>query len=348
MQFLACLIVRTDLWCIPRWFIARFQPRKSRHGNISLPFIKRRQKRNFQVLAYHRVNDDGDYLFPAVPLRLFEEQMKLLTDCFDVRTLTELVEACKCNELPENAVAVTFDDGYRDNYTNAFPILRRYSVPATICLATDVIGTGAQLWHDDVFAAFRETRIPKLPDIGLGLPPLPLTSAAAKLCAQVKVLKHLRSLENSARELAVGRLRNALHVKDKDCRVDSERLMLNWEEVAEMCRNGVEFAAHTGSHPALSKLRPEMAREEIRRSKGIIERWLNVSVKTFAYPRGRREDFTGTTRALIEEAGFDCALTTIFGNNEPGMDLYEIRRISPWNENAESFVARLGYYKFSA
>ena len=57
----------------------------------------------------------------------------------------------KDDDLPENAIAVTFDDGYRDNYLNAFPILKRYSVPATIFLATGVIGSERSLWHDEIF-----------------------------------------------------------------------------------------------------------------------------------------------------------------------------------------------------
>jgi peptidoglycan/xylan/chitin deacetylase (PgdA/CDA1 family) len=270
--------------------------------------------------------------------------MRVLADYFTIWTVAELIERIKCDDLPETAVAVTFDDGYRDNYTNAFPILKRYSIPATIYLATDVIGTSRTLWHDDVFAAFRETTVLELPDIGIGTPTLPLTCIASKLRAQATILTHLWSLDMAPREMAVGRLRTALGLAKNS--VGTARIMLNWEEIIEMLRKGIEFGAHTGSHPALSKLTPDVAREEIQRSKRTMEGSLNVPVKTFAYPHGRREDFTETTKTLVEDAGFDCALTTIFGNNEPGMDLYEMRRIAPWNEDAETFAARLSYYKF--
>jgi hypothetical protein len=175
---------------------------------------------------------------------------------------------------------------------------------------------------------------------------LALTSLAGKLHAQAETLKYLRSLDRDAREMAIGRLQQVLNVQNPT--VQTARLMLTWEEVSEMYRGGIHFGAHTGSHPSLSKLQPEDAREEIRRSKSAIERVLNVSVTTFAYPSGRHGDFTSTTKALVEEAGFRCALTTIFGNNEAGMDLYEMRRIAPWNEDSEIFGARLNYYKFCA
>jgi peptidoglycan/xylan/chitin deacetylase (PgdA/CDA1 family) len=346
LKFIARVSLRAGLCRFLGLCAARFQTKVSDQGRLALPFVMRRRRRSCQVLAYHRINDDGDRFFPAISLKSFEQQMRLLAEHFTVCTLDELIERLRCNDLPENAVAVTLDDGYRDNYTNAFPILRRYSVPATIFLATDVIGTARQLWHDEVFAAFRETGVREVLDIGQGNTTLALTSLAGKLHAQAETLKYLRSLDRDAREMAIGRLQQVLNVQNPT--VQTARLMLTGEEVSEWYRGGIPFGAHTGSHPSLSNLQPEDAREEIRRSKSAIERVLNVSVTTFAYPSGRHGDFTSTTKALVEEAGFRCAVTTIFGNNEAGMDLYEMRRIAPWNEDSEIFGARLNYYKFCA
>jgi peptidoglycan/xylan/chitin deacetylase (PgdA/CDA1 family) len=343
-KFIARVALRVRLFHFVSWFSTQFQARLNRQGRMTFPFIKRRGRRNCLILAYHRINDDGDRFFPAISVKTFEQQMRVLADCFTVCPLDELVERIKSDDLPESAVAVTLDDGYRDNYTNAFPILQRYSVPATVFLATDVIGTSKQLWHDEVFAAFRETRVPELLDCGLGNTALPLTSLSTKLQAQTEVLKYLWSLDRVAREMAIGRLRKALYVGDTTN--GAARLMLTWEEVSEMYLCGIQFGAHTGSHPALSKLKLEDAREEIRRSKSAIERALGATVNTFAYPSGRRGDFTATSKALVQEAGFSCALTTIFGNNEAGMDLYEMRRIAPWNDDSESFGLRLSYYNF--
>jgi peptidoglycan/xylan/chitin deacetylase (PgdA/CDA1 family) len=344
-KFIIRVALRARLFRFISWFSVKFEAKLNRQGRTTFPFIKRRRKRNCQILTYHRINDDGDHFFPAISLRSFEQQMSVLANNFTVCALDELIERVKCDDLPESAVAVTFDDGYRDNYTNAFPILKRYSVPATMFLATDVIGTCRQLWHDEVFAAFRETRASELLDCGLGNRTLSLTSLPTKLQAQTEILKYLWSLDRVARELAIGRLRNALYVDETSQTI--ARLMLTWEEVSEMYRSGIQFGAHTGSHPALSKLKPEDAREEIRRSKSAIEKVLSATVNTFAYPSGRHGDFTATSKALVKEAGFNCALTTIFGNNEAGMDLYEMRRIAPWNDDFETFGLRLSYYKFA-
>jgi peptidoglycan/xylan/chitin deacetylase (PgdA/CDA1 family) len=206
-----------------------------------------------------------------------------------------------------------------------------------------VIGTGRQLWHDEVFTAFRETRVAELAGFGQANTKLPLTSLATKLEAQTQILKHLWSLDTTARQMAIRQVRKVLDVER--CGPEVAGVMLSWEEVCEMYRHGIQFGAHTLSHPPLSRIQVEDARQEIRRSKSTIENVLNATVNTFAYPSGRRGDFTETTKALVEEAGFDCAVTTIFGNNEPGADLYEMRRIAPWDEDAETFRLRLSYYK---
>lgn len=273
--------------------------------------------------------------------------MRFLTEHFTVCPLKELVQRMKDDDLPANAIAVTFDDGYRDNYLNAFAILRRYSVPATIFLATGVIGSERPLWHDQVFAAFRDTGVSELAGFGPGNPSLSLTPLKKKLEAQKQILEYLWSLDHQGREVAIRQLRERLAVVEGR-KTDTRRLMLSWEEVSEMNRYGIQFGAHTVSHPILSKLTVEDARQEICGSKRTIDEVLENAVTAFAYPVGRRIDFTETTKAIVEEAGFCCALTMILGNNEVETDLYEMRRIAPWDEDCEAFGLRLSYYKFGS
>ena len=348
---------RGSIWKLIAWFGTRtrlsrfvsrfsdsFQLKKDYRSRVTFPFIKTRRNRNCQILAYHRVNDDEDMFFPGIPVKRFERHMKFLAEHFTVCSLKELVQRMKDDDLPENAIAVTFDDGYRDNYLNAFPILQRFSIPATIFLATGVIGSGKALWHDRVFAAFRQTRVPELTGLVPGSTRLCLTSLKAKLEAQRQVLEHLWSLDGDERELVIVRLRDRLDVAETES--DTCRLMLSWEEVSEMNADGIQFGAHTVTHPILSRLRAEDARQEVCASKRTIEEVLNTTVTSFAYPVGRSGDFNATTKAIVEEAGFCWGVTMIFGNNQVETDLYEMRRIAAWNEDSGTFGLRLNYYKF--
>ena len=85
--------------------------------------------------------------------------MEYLVTNFNVCSLEEIVERMEYNDVQENSVVITIDDGYRDNYLHAYPILKKYSIPATIFLATNPISDRTILWHDKVFSAFRETKI---------------------------------------------------------------------------------------------------------------------------------------------------------------------------------------------
>src|SRR5438132_9371928 len=114
--------------------------------------------RRFQILAYHKVSPDPHPFFEPVHPALFEQQMQFLSRCYRVMPLLEIVKRNVCGDVPDRAVAITFDDGYRDNYEYAFPILKKFGLPATIFVATGAIDTGEPLWHDRIFDAFRYTR----------------------------------------------------------------------------------------------------------------------------------------------------------------------------------------------
>lgn len=324
-------------------FVNRFQLKKRKNETSRFPFIGKRESRSVRILIYHRVNDEKDPFFPATPVKVFEKQMEYLSSRFKVLPLEEAAERIKRRDVPENAVVITFDDGYRDNYTNAFPIVKKYVIPMTIFLATDAIGSGRVLWHDRVFSAFRETRESFLNAFCENSQVLPLRTLEEKLSSQGTVLTFLRSLEEGERLLWIDRLVEKLKVVERH---DATELMLTWDQVKTMSGGGVHFGSHTVTHPILSRLPGERVKKEIWDSKAVIEGHLGTSVKTFAYPNGRRGDFNEITKKCLSEAGYTCALTTIWGRNESDRDLFEMRREIPWEEYLPTFALKLNWYDF--
>ena len=205
------------------------------------------------VLMYHHISEQlvGQPLSNVSP-RLFEKQIKfLLSRDFKVISLTQLVESLKGNSpLPPHSVVITFDDGYKNNFLHAYPILRKYDLPATIFLTTGFVNGNIE--PGSYSMAYREL-FSKCP--------------------------------NQAKEW----------------------LPLSWEEIREMSENGIDFGAHTVSHPRLTKIPLEKAREEIEESKREIEEKLGKEVKCFAYPYG---DYNEEIIELVKTAGFACAVTT--------------------------------------
>ena len=311
------------------------------------PFLRRRRVRNVQILVYHRVTREPDSYLPPMPLSTFERQMEILSRRFRVIGLDEAIDAIESGSVPDNAVVVTFDDGYRDNFDVAWPVLAALSMPATVYLTTGVIGTDAMLWHDRVFHLFHETAATRLAGFGSDGETLPLTGDENKERSLYGTLPYFRSLPPEEREEAIGRLAKRLGVEDAAPRT---RLMLSWDEVKQMHRGGVSFGAHTVSHTILSRLPVDRARWEIIESKREIERRIGAPVTTFAYPNGRAGDFDTSTKVVLREAGFDGAVTTIFGAN-PGprseWDPFEIRRGGPDSFEPALFAAKMNLLKLA-
>jgi len=311
--------------------------------------LRRRNAPPFTILIYHRVHPEPTpFMIDAVPPARFERQMRHLSRAYRPMALEELAIRNLEGTVPPGAVAVTFDDGYTDVETHALPILRRYGIPATVFLATGCIGTGRVPWHDEVLLAFERTprseiRLP----VGSAGRTLPLGTESDRAFAASHALATLKPLPEAERLAAVraigGELRNG------DARTPARGaeppLMLDWERVRAMRRAGIRFGAHTVTHPILSRVTPERARDEVVESKRAIERELGEEVTLFAYPNGRSEDFTDETVALVRAAGFHAAVTTRFGANETGSDPFRFRRGTPWEADPARFALKLAYYR---
>jgi hypothetical protein len=270
--------------------------------------------------------------------------MRYVSENFHVLALEDAVRMMTGRNLVENAICITFDDGYRDNFVNAFPVLKKYGLPATIFLASGVIGNGGMLWHDRVFSAFRESRAKVLE-----WPPRSgrmhaIDSPEARISALNVALRRIKPLGVDVREEAIVELTSALGTQEKKKEPD---IMLQWEDIREMQKHRITFGAHTRTHPILSVLPPETAWEEIHGSKEDIERHTGVTVRAFAYPNGKETDFNTKTMELLRKAGFECAVTTIPGTNFSGDDPYQLKRESPWETYLPLFALKRNWCKLA-
>jgi peptidoglycan/xylan/chitin deacetylase (PgdA/CDA1 family) len=266
------------------------------------------------------VNDEAHPFFRGTSLALFREQMEVLRRHFTVLPLVDLAERARRRDLPRNGVAVTFDDGYRDNYTNAFPILRDLGLPATIFLTTDCLDRNALLWHDRVFDAFHRTR---------------KAEARVSLAA---VLARLRRSCPEERDIEIDRLLEDLEIEPG---VPPGWEKLTWDNAREMASQGISFGAHTLDHPILTRVREEEARRQIRESKKRIEAELGAPVAMFAYPNGSASDFDRSTQRMVEEEGFSLAVTTVTGANDESTDPFTLRRTGMWGDDPQLSTLRL-------
>lgn len=295
------------------------------------------------VLMYHRVIDEAEakrtYIQPGmyVTVKTFEIQMKYLSQHYHVVPLEELVETIAAlKPIQPNTCAVTFDDGWRDTYLHAFPILKRYNLPATIFLVSGYVGTDRWFWPErilNLLARFfgtmirvdRERRIsPDLDRIGL----FDLASDHS-LTPQQKIEKVIETMKGFRQDEIQKIVREIESLLRQPCDQEPvERLMLNWGEVKEMARFNITFGSHTKNHMILTGLAEEEAREEIAESRREIQRRLSKPCTLFCYPNG---DYNDQIVNIVKE-NYVGAVSTEEGLVCPGDDIGRLKRLGIHND----------------
>lgn len=281
---------------------------------------------------YHRVLNSVDsqklYVQPGmfVTTASFEKQMAFLKDRYKVIFLEELAEKVLTGNDIGGHLAITFDDGWRDNYTNAFPVLKKYRVPATIFLATGFVGTDNIFWPEEFCYYLDRYSVNKSTPDGA---PKSLLRLNKDINAYYRIkneaffdrsVEVLKGYSPSEREDILTYFRGI-------CRTDQvPRQMLNWDEVQEMYASGlVHFGSHTVNHEMLDQIPLQEARDEISKSREAIENHLGIKVSAFAYPNGNHNE---SLQKILSESGYNAAVTTRKGFLERNMPLMKIPRIA--------------------
>ena len=289
------------------------------------------------ILTYHGVlpADSGtnDYLARNfVEEGEFRRQMHYLANHYRCISLSDAVERLANGwPLPPYAVAVTFDDGYRNNLRYAYPILREHAIPCTIFLATGNIGPKAErLWTDKVSLLITHTTHQSLSFDHEGtVTNLLLRSHEERAQACRHVLTAMKAASSGTRETMIAALENRLGSTNGVSRSSRERYdFLSWDEVGGADSELVEWGAHTVHHQILTTLDDEQLMTEIEQSKRKIETRLHRPCLLFSYPNGSPTDFGEREKQALKKSGFACAVTQVAGMNGPRSDLYKLRRIN--------------------
>ena len=293
----------------------------------------------FGVLLYHRVNSDADPYFPGVSTEVFDAQMDYLARNYRVLSLTEILKRIGDGSgIEPYTIAITFDDGYRDNLTHAHPILKKYRLPATLFVATGYIETNRMIWNDRVSWAFKHTSRKEFTlEIANRRLTYSLRSVRERIGSLNLVLETLKAISDSEKS----RIADAIVAELNSDGAEPTRLMLSWGELRQMVEEGWDVGSHTVNHVILTRVNAEIVQDELGESKEILERELQLQISLFAYPNGKPPDFDLSTKDLIRQAGYRAAVTTMGGLNDVSTDPFEMRRRSPWESHLPCFAAKL-------
>lgn len=294
------------------------------------------QPAGLHILMYHRVLSAPDRLRPGDPtVDDFRAQMRVLRRWFEPVDLLTGARQLADGTLPPRAVAVTFDDGYRDNLTLAAPVLREFGVPATVFVASGYLD-GDNMWNDLLIEAVRQApgqRI-DLGDFALGQFQAP--GPAEGFAALRPLLMALKPLPPARRQAAV------MACAHQCGAAAGPPLMLSTTELRTLAQSGVRIGAHTVTHPILATLDDAEAAEEIAQSKARLAEIIDTPIDVFAYPNGRPAlDYTPRDAATVEALGFACAVSTRPALATPGCNPWELPRYGLWSHHAGRFGVQL-------
>jgi peptidoglycan/xylan/chitin deacetylase (PgdA/CDA1 family) len=288
-----------------------------------------RRRGVLSILTYHRIDDPAAR--PELMASLvsatqaaFADQMAMVGRDFDPVSLADVLEALDRPErLPRRAVLLTFDDGYRDFMTNAWPVLRAASLPATLFVTTGFAAEPARrFWWDHLWSAVRATDRSGPLVTPLGALPVGPANAGATVG---KLRTWLKELEHDAAMAQVDAIVGELG----EPAPSGEPAVLSWDELRTLAAQGVTLAPHTRTHPLLDRVPIERAVEEIAGSHADLEREIGRIAPTprvLAYPSGAHG---GGAEDAARRAGMALALTTDRGGNDlRRADRWRLRRIN--------------------
>lgn len=291
------------------------------------------------ILLYHRVGPlEDDWSSVPVNPAAFEQHLRYLAKNFTILPLREIAQYLREHKpLPQKTAAITFDDGYKDNYLYAYPLLQKYGLPATVFLTAGHIEKDDLFWWDKVSYLIEHTSLKalELPEIGL----LDFSTRPQKKQAIAHIRKTLKTWREPDKQKLINSLAKAAGVFIPPG--TAKNLFLTWQEAKNMRAGGIELGSHGVTHANLTNLTLPQAENELVLSKKIIEEKLQAPVLSFSYPNG---DFSGELGELVKKSGYIYA--TVVGGKlvSKRTNPFELPRVSGY-EDFNSFKSSIsGFY----
>lgn len=308
------------------------------------------------VLMYHRVLSKDEALpWEALPgmtveAKTFARHLRLLSRYARPVSLSRFIHYLEHGApFPDRTCLVTFDDGWRDNFTNAFPILQETAIPAVVFLTTDFIGSARRFWQQELSRLIAVAHERYCANTGFSegtmkhiyMTELRRVLKKSQACLQDRIADFLKAQKKQplaeTQELidALSKLLPEAQTRE------SKSVFLNWDDVKIMASHGIAFGSHGKSHALLTVLEPDQAEREICESKQILERTLGQNIEAFSYPNG---NWSRQLTLAVRRHGYRAAFGTEPGFVRPGSDLYRIRRINIHQDMTETlplFLARV-------
>lgn len=280
-------------------------------------------------LNYHRIGDGSQSLFDrglwSASAEGFDTQVRFLKTHFDVVTPDDLPGFLLARR--GRAVLITFDDGYLDNYEEAFPILKRHGVSATFFVSTGFLDHPKLSWWDEIAWMVRTSRTPGL-EAGPWLSAPVVYDGPDRESAVETLLEVYKAMPADATEAYLDYLAEATGSGRYDGG-RSARMWMSWDMLRDMRAAGMVIGGHTVNHPVLAQLPRQRQWAEVSECGRRFTEEMGEPMRCFSYPVGQRHSFNDDTRECLLKAGVRYAFSYYGGMRTFGdWDDLDVRRIA--------------------
>ena len=330
-------------------------------------WVKKRFAPGGMILLYHRVTDQT-----PDPFRIcqspshFAEHLEVLKRHTHPVSLQQMVQAVREKKSTDRWVALTFDDGYTDNFYTAKPLLEKYDIPATFFITTGNLQNQREFWWDELERLLLQPgTLP--PQLSLKLPEQTYEwSLQESACySQADYLRDFswtwydaESADPTMRQQLYRSLYEILSKQSVSDRQNAMERLLEWsgtknevrpthqsvsaQEIHQLAQEKlIEIGSHTVNHPFLTALSPSEQQQEIQQNKAQLEAIIERPIVSFAYPHGK---YTSQTPEIAQSAGFNCACSTRSDRVESKVDAFQLPRIEAQKGDGEAFSRQLAHW----
>ena len=331
------VVVRLHWWL--RWLTAAVLYHSGAFRLLQRIFPSLSFRNRAVILRFHRILPDGERPLYNLgfPERAFEQLARFLAQNWHVVPLKEVVDRLEANKpFSPRTVVITFDDGYRDNYDLAAPVLKRHGLVATFFVTTRFIDLPHRApWWDELAEGMERFSGESLALRMNGTVEwFPMRRRWQRLHALESIMEQMKGFSNSEFLLKMDQLRLQLGTSPEQEKRPEKRLMMNWKEVRELVQNRFEVECHTRSHPILANLAAREWSGELFWPRLRLERKLGKSVRFLAYPNGRSVDVTPELISKLRKYGYRAAVTSVGGSVYPGDNPFFLKRRGVYLQNA--------------
>ena len=280
-------------------------------------------------LNYHRIGEGQRSIFDrglwSASADAFDAQVRFLKSNFDVVGSDELPGILA--RRTGRCVLITFDDGYLDNYTAAFPILKSHDVRATFFVSTGFLDTPQLPWWDDIAWMVRTSKRSQI-KVEPWWPTAVIFDEPHREQAVRTLLRTYKSIPGESTDAYLRAIGDATGTGRCDP-IEGARLWMNWDMLREMRAAGMTIGGHTVSHPVLAQVSRERQKMEISGCGQRIKQELNEPMLCFSYPNGNLRAFNSDTRACLQECDVQYAFSYYGGYRRfDDWDDYDVRRVA--------------------